>query len=57
MDINAMQLNKKKKRKKKKQDKKKKKTGCPKQEKTIPPIAAETMTTTKSEINLRECKT
>lgn len=31
-------------------------TGCPKQEKTIPPIAAETMTTTKSEINLPECK-
>lgn len=27
-------------------------TGCPKQEKMIPPIAAETITTTKSEISL-----
>lgn len=29
-------------------------TGCPKHEKMIPPIAAETMTTTKSEINLQQ---
>jgi len=28
-------------------------TGCPKQEKTIPPMVAETITTTKSEINLQ----
>lgn len=28
-------------------------TGCPKQEKIIPPMAAETITTTKSEISLK----
>lgn len=28
-------------------------TGCPKQEKMIPPMAAETITTTKSEISLQ----
>lgn len=32
-------------------------TGCPKQEKTIPPMAADTIITTRSDINLRQCKT
>lgn len=29
-------------------------TGCPKHENKIPPMAAETMTTTRSEINLQQ---
>ena len=29
-------------------------TGCPRHEKIIPPMAAETMTTTKSDINLHK---
>ena len=34
----------------------KKQTGCPKQENRMPPMAAETMITTKSEINLHAHK-
>lgn len=32
-------------------------TGCPRHEKIIPPMAAETMTTTKSDINLQKGET